>query len=188
MKQLLICPILLVGYLSGTAQQSSLDIKAGTRFEYTVYPPGIIYPVSFTLDSVSKTYLSMSWKSASGFGGKYILTQPSIENADNAFWGPPDNGQEIVLDPNSVMMMLSQKQWKELVTTRQTNLDGMTYYQKEMTTEKSFRIAGKPMDVIYLEGADSSSQLWVLRHPQFPIFLKMVNNPKGVDLVLDDVQ
>lgn len=187
MKTILLCVAITLRFVMANAQSPS-SIREGTRLSYTVYPPGIIYPVTFTLDSVATNYMKFSWLSASGSSGKYVLESPNRAQAEKAFWGPPDHGQEITLEPGYTLLLLSQKQWNDLSKTQQTLLDGMIYKQALLTPARQISIDGKPLDAIYLESADQSAQLWVLNNPQFPIFLKMVNNPRGVDLVLNNIE
>lgn len=183
---LAICPIFCVMLLQ--AQTNSVEFKNGIVLEYTVYPPSTIFPMTFVLDSLSPDFISMKWTNANGIGGRYIVTAASLNNADSAYWGPPDYNQEVVMHPGTSLLFLSQKQWRELKCDNQTILDGHTYRVKRTVDESQLTISGKLLQVILLESIHTSARLWILDNANFPLMLKMENNPMLVDLELTAIK
>lgn len=183
---LAICPIFCVVLLQ--AQTNSVEFKNGIVLEYTVYPPGTIFPLTIVMDSVSADFISMKWTNANGIGGRYILTAASLHNADSAYWGPPDYNQEVVMNPGTSLLFLSQKQWRELKSSNQTVMDGHTYRVKKTADENQLTINGKLLNVILLESIHTGARLWILDNANFPLMLKIENNPMQVDLELTAIK
>jgi hypothetical protein len=182
--------ILLIGFLAFnlcTLQAQQIPVKQGLELEYTIFPMGQVFPCTLTLDTLVSGGLSISWKNSVGRGGKYIMTRTSLDSATMAFWGPPDYGQEITLDADQTMLIMSKKNWQELQSTGKVNYDGNLYARKEIGGNEII-IDGKPIDAIYLQSESGETRIWILNNPALPILLKVEKNPFGVDLQIERVK
>src|SRR5688500_14920782 len=104
MKKILLAVILLFSLISLQAQLQNIPAKQGLEMEYTIFPMGQVFPCTLRLDSLTADYLSISWKNSSGRGGKVIMTRASLDSATTAYWGPPQYGVDVTLDPEMTML------------------------------------------------------------------------------------
>jgi hypothetical protein len=188
MKKILLAVILLFSLISLQAQLQNIPAKQGLEMEYTIFPMGQVFPCTLRLDSLTAGYLSIAWKNSSGRGGKYIMTRASLDSATTAFWGPPQYGMDVTLDPEMTMLIFSKKLWNELKQNKKVNYDGTMYIQKEASGNNQLAFDGKPADVIYLESENGQTRIWLLNNPDLPILLKVEKNPFGVDLQIERVK
>jgi hypothetical protein len=188
MKKILFTIISLFSLAGLQAQLQNIPAKQGLEMEYTIFPMGQVFPCTLRLDSISSDYLSIAWKNSTGRGGKYIMTRASLDSAGTAFWGPPQYGMDVTLDPDMVMLILSKKLWNELKQNKKVNYDGTVYIQKEASGKNQMVFDGKPADAIYLESENGLVRIWVLNNPHLPILLKVEKNPFGVDLQIERVK
>lgn len=188
MKKIITTGILLFSLIHLHAQLQNIPIKQGIELQYTIFPMGHVFPCTLKFDSLTNDYFSIAWKNAEDRGGKYIMTRASLDSATTAFWGPPDYGQNITLDPEMTMLVFSRKLWGELQRDKKVIYDGTTYIQKEATGNRALQIDGKPADAIFLESENGVTRIWLLNNPSWPILLKVENNPFGVDLQIERVK
>jgi hypothetical protein len=188
MKKIFFTGMLLFSLVSLQAQLQNISAKQGLEMEYTVFPMGQIFPVTLRLDSLTADYLSIAWKNVEGRGGKLIMTRASLDSATTAYWGPPQYGLDVTLDPEMTMLIFSKKLWNELKQNKKVNYDGTLYIQQEASGSNQLSFGGKPADAIYLESANGQSRIWLLNNPELPILLKVEKNPFGVDLQIERVK
>jgi hypothetical protein len=188
MKRLLLAGFILVNVSGLQAQLQQIPIKQGLVLEYTIFPMGQVFPCTFTLDTTSSGDLNISWKHESGRGGKYIVSRASLDSGTIAFWGPPNYDQEITLDPEQTMLVLSRKQWHELQKNGRVNFDGQFYNRQGAIGDNQLLIDGKPGDAIFLQSETGDTRIWVLNNATLPLLLKVDKNRFGVDLVIERVK
>lgn len=188
MKRITLTGILAMSISWLNAQVQQIQAKQGLQLEYTIYPMGQVFPCVLTLDTLKTGELSISWKHTSGAGGKYIVTRSALDSATNAFWGPPNYGQEVTLDADQTMLILSKKHWKDLQANGKVDFDGTLYIKKEATGNNQLLMDGQLVDAIYLHSESGESRLWVLNNATLPILLKVEKNPFGVDLQIERVK
>ena len=170
------------------AQLQQIPIKQGLVLEYTVFPMGQVFPCTITLDTTATGNLSIAWKNESGRGGKYFVTRSALDSGTTAFWGPPNYDQEITLDADQTMLVLSRKQWKELQANGRVNFDGQFYARQGAIGDNQLLIDGKPADAIFLQSESGETRIWVLNNATLPLLLKVDKNPFGVDLQIERVK
>jgi hypothetical protein len=185
--------ILLIGFLCFhfnllQAQVQQVPIKQGLTLEYTIFPVGQVFPCTFILDTSASGTLTIDWKNEAGRGGKYFMTRASLDSGTLAFWGPPTYDQEITLDPEQTLLILSRKQWQELQKNGRVNFDGLIYNRREATGDNQLLIDGKPADAIFMQSETGDTRIWVLNNATLPLLLKVDKNRFGVDLQIERVK
>lgn len=188
MKKIVLTGILFFSLICLQAQLQNIPARQGLELEYTIYPMGQVFPCTLRLDSISPGYLSIAWKNVEGRGGKYIMERTSLDSATTAFWGPPQYGMDVTLDPEMTLLIWSKKLWKELQQNRKVVYDGMLYIQKEAVGNNRLAIDGKPADALFLESENGQTRIWLLNNPELPILLKVERNPFGVDLQIEKIK
>jgi hypothetical protein len=188
MKKVALAGLLIFNLSYLQAQLKNIPAKQGLELEYTVFPMGTVFPCTLKLDTTIDGSLEIGWKNERGLGGKYIVTKAALDSAGTAFWGPPVYDQEITLENDQTMLMLTKKHWSELKATGKVYFDGTMYIQKEAKGNNQLMMEGKPVDAIYLEAETGEARIWVLNNAAMPILLKVVNNPFGVDLQIEKVK
>lgn len=188
MKKIFSAGILLFSVISLQAQLRNIPAKQGLEMEYTIFPMGQVFPCTLRLDSLTADYLSIAWKNSSGRGGKLIMTRASLDSATTAYWGPPQYGVDVTLDPEMTMLIFSKKLWNELKQNKKVNYDGTLYIQKEASGNNQLAFDGKQADAIYLESENGQTRIWLLNNPDLPILLKVEKNPFGVDLQIERIK
>jgi hypothetical protein len=186
MKKVIFCFSMLLCAYVGNAQLQ-LPVKSGLSLEYSIQPGNQVLPYTITFDSVSASFVGISYQGPSGNGGRYILTQQSIQNATAAFWGPPHFEPDYTLDGNSTLLLFSRRNWNELMTSKRVEFDGNVYVLKPSTGKNQFLLGGTPVDAVYLEAEKTQTRLWLLNNPSFPLILQIENNPHGADARLDRI-
>jgi hypothetical protein len=188
MKRITLIGILFFNLSWLNAQVQQITVKQGLELEYTVFPMGQVFPCTLTLDTLSTGALSIGWKNVEGRGGKYIVTRGALDSASTAFWGPPAYGQDVTLDNDQTMLVLTKKHWQQLQANGGVNFDGTSYIRKEITGNNQLLIDGKPTDAIYLESTSGETRIWILNNAQLPLLLKVQGNRFGVDLQIERVK
>jgi hypothetical protein len=188
MKRIALTGFLMLNLFYLQAQLQQIPVKQGLTLEYTVFPMGTVFPCTLTLDTLSDGALSIGWKNEAGRGGKYIVTRTALDSGAFSFWGPPQYDQEIKLDQDQIMLLISKKQWNELQKNARVDFDGQMYIRKEATGENQLMMDGKPADAIYMQSENGKTRIWVLNNPALPLLLKVEGNPFGVDLQIERVK
>ena len=168
--------------------QVQIPLKQRLQLEYTIFPMGQIFPCTFTIDTTAEGSMVIAWVNELGRGGRIIMTRTALDTGSIGYWGPPAYGEDIVLDDNQTVLLLSKKQWAELQRYGRVNYDGLFYTQKAASGENQVMIDDKPADAILLQSESSEARIWILNNPALPLLLKVENNPVGVDLKIERVK
>ena len=66
--------------------------------------------------------------------------------------------------------------------------DMKTYVLKTPSDKQLFKLGNQLVDALFLESDDSSSRIWLLNNPSFPVMLKIEGNVAGVDAELKSIE
>lgn len=181
MKQLIILSTLILLFFSVSAQHTTNStIQKGTVLSYIIYPPGLAVNYSFTIDSMSGSYLSFTWMSESGRVGEFIMNEASVNTATRGYWSPPQPGA-VTMDNDQTVLCFSKALFQQLKENKQVEFDGVSYLLKKITPAEQILLNNKLIDALYLESGQGS-KIWLLNNEQFPAILKIKDNPMGVDV------
>lgn len=188
MKKIVLGICLLLAGSAWAQDKYVPTIKQGTKLGYAAYTNGQTFTLSFSFDSVATGYLKVSWN-VDGFGnGSWVMKSKSLESAVKGFWDQPSPGTEQVLPDDHVVLIFSKAQWDQLQKDKKIDFDNQTFTVKTPTEQQQLKIAGKPVDAFFAENANSSTRIWILNNPAFPVMLKIEGNALGADLTISSVE
>jgi hypothetical protein len=188
MKQLIILSTLILLFFSVSAQHATNStIQKGTVLSYTIYPPGMAVNYSFTIDSMSASYLAFSWMSESGRVGQFVMNETSVQKASRGYWSPPQPDAATTMESDQLVLCFSALLWNQLQQSKKVEFDGALYSLKQPGANEQIRINNQIIDALYLE-SEQGTGIWLLNNPSLPLILKIRNNTAGVDAEIIDIK
>jgi hypothetical protein len=179
----------LFGTLAIAAQEKfSPAIKQGSKLNYTATNQGQDTPVFITVDSLSPEFVKLGWNIEGLGNGGWVMKKKSLENATRGWWGEPVPGNDMELSEGENVLIFSKSQWDAIQKDKKVEYDMQTYSVKEPTEQQQLKLLGKVVDVIFLEGQNGSSRIWLLNNNAFPAIIKLEGNTMGPDISLLSVE
>jgi hypothetical protein len=188
MKQLffLAVAILLAGTTTIVAQQK-LSIKQGSTLQYQVRVHGRELAMYMYIELLSKNKWVVNWSYDDFRNGKFIITKPSLDSAENGYFNEPVNFEELTLPPDYILLMLSRHSFKKITETGAMQYGGEKFVLEKTGTVQQYLLNGGPVNALYIKGASGTS-LCVLDDADTPVILKMEGSLNGVDVELTAIQ
>jgi hypothetical protein len=163
------------------------EIKKGVTLNYQVSVNGQLFPVQMKVDSLGPEYTRFNWSMQDGSGGYVINTKNSLESAVKGYWGELQNGSDLTMPNDQIILMLSKSVWNSIQKDKKFTLDEQQYTVKEQPGNAIFQLKGSPINVIYAETANGATKVWFLNNPSAPLLVKIEGNPMGIDINLASI-
>jgi len=188
MKKIISGLCLLVA-LSSMAQEKYIPvIKQGSKLNYSASVNGQTFPCTFSLDSVTASYVKVGWN-VEGFGnGSWVMKSKSLETGVRGFWSQPTPGTQEDMADDQTVILFSKAQWDMLQKEKKLNFDQQTFTVKTPSEQQQLKLSGKPVDAFLLENPNASTRIWILNNAAFPVLLKIEGNSLGADLAINSVE
>jgi len=178
----------LLGLSVGAYSQAlKPSLKKGTVLTYAVVNDGQETPISISVDSIANDFVRFNWNMEGLGGGKWIVKKSSLEKAERAYWDDLLPNSDVEIPDGQSIVMFSKAQWASVQKDKKLNLDQQTFTAKKATGDQVFKINGKEVDVIYLEGENGSTKLWIANNPR-PFLIKISGNTVGPDVELRSIK
>jgi len=189
MKNVIIAFYLLISSTVLSQAKHSPLIKQGSKLNYLIaIPDGNSFPLTIILDSVSSQYMKWGWVMSDGNKGSWIAKKNSLENANQGWWSDLEPNSEIALTDNQMVGMFSKALWNAIQKDKKVTFDMLEYNVKSPSEQQRFKMAEKEINIVFLEGSNSTSKIWILNNPSFPLIVKIEGNPAGPDIALQSVE
>lgn len=186
MKQIVAALIGLLFFSAVQAQKTVPQIKVGTILNYTAHYSGSDYPYVLTVSKLSDS-VNMKWD-VQGYGtGMYTMPAKSLESATAMYAEIPRPDATTRVSDKETILCISKAALQDLMKKKSTTYGGDTF-NIVTTTHPDFVVSGSTYDVLYIVGAKSKTELWVLNNPAFPLICKSVNSPSGSDITLNSMK
>lgn len=164
----------------------NLTLTQGQTFSYTVTVNGEQVPFNFTLEALGDTDL-LAWNSPQEGNGWFRMTRATLDTATQAYWS-----QELSMDTTDTdgqtLASFSRAFLRTIQAQDSAAYDGIIYHLVQGSGALPFKLGNYTIsNTLYGVSADGNTQAWILNNPDFPLILKLVGDPSGIDLNLDQV-
>jgi hypothetical protein len=188
MRKIIYSLCLLIATAGFAQEKYAPVIKQGTVLHYTVFAQGQNIASTFSFDSVAANCIKVGWN-IDGLGtGSWLMKNKSLDNGTKGYWSQPTPGMQEELGDDQTVLVFSHAQWASLQKDQKVNFDQQTYTVKKPSDQQLLKLSDKPVDAFYLESQNSSSRIWILNNPSFPILLKIEGNTVGPDIAINSVE
>jgi hypothetical protein len=188
MKKIFLALSLFISFSVLAQEKLKPAIKQGSKLKYTAHTGENDVPVLITLDSITPAYAKIGW-TIEGYGtGAWVMKAKSLETATRGYWNDPAVGNEDVLADEQIMLLFSKAQWNSIQKDKKADYDMQTFTVKEPTEAQQFKLDGKAVDCIMLEGQNGTTRVWVLNDASLPLILRIEGNTMGPSITLQELQ
>lgn len=186
MKNILLAILLFATCQIGKAQNYVPSIKNNTELLYACKLHGqsrSLLLVAQITDGVLAFKLETR-----GVKSSIVMLPEAIKNGNALSFNQGESAPVLNLKPNETFFMISRLAYQDLIKKGFFVYNDTTYDLNKKENSSGVFIDGKFVDALHVIAQIDQTEMWIANNPNFPLIVKIIKNPLGINFTLQKVQ
>jgi len=185
MKNILLVILFCAVYQNGKAQNYIPTIKNNTELLYSCKLHGQTRSLSLVAQMADE---GLTFKlETRGVKSSIVMLPEAVKNGNALSFNQGETAPVLNLKPNETFFMVSRSAYQDLVKKDFFVYNNITYNLDKKENNDGVFIDGKLVDTLHVIGQIEETEMWIVKNSEFPIIVKMIKNPLGINFTLEKV-
>lgn len=186
MKNILLVILFCAISYIGKAQQYIPTIKNNTELIYSCKLHGQTRSLSL-LAQMPDDGLTFKLETR-GVKSNIVMLPEAVKNGNALSFNQGESAPVLNLKPTETFFMISRSAYQDLIKKDFFVYNNITYDLDKKENKEGVFIDGKLVDVLHVIAQIEETEMWIVKNPEFPIIVKIIKNPLGINFTLEKVQ
>lgn len=186
MKNIFLAILFCAIYQIGKAQNYIPNIKNNTELLYSCKLHGQTRSLSLVAQMPND---GLTFKlETRGVKSSIVMLPEALKNGNALSFNQGESAPVLNLKPTETFFMISRSAYQDLLKKDFFVYNNITYDLDKKENKNDFFIDGKLVDALHVIGQIDETEMWIVKNPEFPIIVKMIKNPLGINFTLEKVK